>query len=95
MITPGTIIKTDALVQRFLWLVNLTGITTFHSVPLYGSLICKLGLRMHSSLCVDETGYIKAQLYKGNLVSHKYLKLNMTSKKAAQFNSQHSTYFCP
>lgn len=94
---PGTIIKTDTLVQRFLWLVNLTEITTFHSVPLYGSLICKLGLRMQSSLCVDETGYIKAQLYKDNLVSHKYLKLNMTSKKAAQFNSniQYSTYFCP
>lgn len=52
---------------------------------------------MQSSLCVDETGYIKAQLYKDNLVSHKYLKLNMTSKKAAQFNSniQYSTYFCP
>lgn len=78
MIMPGTIIKTDTLVQRFLWLVNLTEITTFHSVPLYGSLICKLELRMQSSLCVDETGYIKAQLYKGNLVSHKYLKLYMT-----------------
>lgn len=83
MITPGTIIKTDTLVQRFLWSVNLTEIATFHSLPLYGSLICKLGLRMHSSLCVNETGYIKAQLYKGNLVSHKYLKLNMTSKKCS------------
>lgn len=95
MIMPGTIIKTDTLVQRFLWLVNLTKITTFHSVPLYGSLICKSGLRMHSSLCVDETGCVKAQLYKGNLVSHKYLNLNMTSKKAAQFNSNTAPIFVP
>lgn len=50
---------------------------------------------MQSSLCVDETGYIKAQLYKGNLVSHKYLKLNMTSKKAAQFNSNTAPIFVP
>lgn len=92
---PGTIIKTDTLVQRFLWLVNLTEITTFHFVPLYGSLICKLGLRMQCSRCVDETGYIKAQLYKGNLGSHKYLKLNMTSKKAAQCNSNTAPIFVP
>lgn len=95
MTMPGTVIKTDTLVQRFLQLVNLTEITTFHSVPLYGSLICKLGLSMHSSLCVDETGYIKAQLYKGNLGSHKYFKLNMTSKKAAQFNSNAAPIFVP
>lgn len=75
--------------------MNLTKIATFHSVPLYGSLICKPGLRMHSSLCVDETGCVKAQLYKGNLVSHKYLNLNMTSKKAAQFNSNTAPIFVP
>lgn len=51
MIMPETVIKTDALVQRSLWLVKLTKITAFCSVPLYESLIRKLGIRMHSSLC--------------------------------------------
>lgn len=69
MIMPGTVIKADTLVQRSLWLVKLTKIAAFCSVPLSESLICKLGIRMHSSLCVDETGCTKAQLYKGNLVS--------------------------
>lgn len=81
MIMPRTITKTDALVQRSLWLVKLNTTTAFCSVPLYESLICKLGIRMHSSLCVDEISCIKAELYKGNLVCDKYLMLNMTKKK--------------
>lgn len=78
---PRNIIKTDALVQRPLWLVKLTKTTAFRSVPLYESLICKLGIGMHSSLCADEISCIKAELYKGNLVCDKYLMLNMTLKK--------------
>lgn len=64
---PGTVIKADTLVRRSLWLVKLTKIDAVRSVPPYESLICRLRIRMHSALCVDETGCIKAQLYKGNL----------------------------
>jgi len=80
---PETIIKADALVQRSLSLVKLTKITASPSVPLYESLVCKLGIRMHTSLCVAEARCIKAELYKGNLFFDKYLMLNITSKKAA------------
>lgn len=38
---------------------------------------------------------IKAELYKGNLVFDKYLMLNMTLKKAAQFNSNAASIFVP
>lgn len=80
---PRTVIKTDALVQRSLWLVKLTKIAASCSVPLYESRICKLGIRMHSSLRADETGCIKAGLYKGNLFFDKYLMLNIDFKKSS------------
>jgi len=49
---------------------------------------------MHSFLCVDETGYIHAGLYKGSLVFNRNLVLNVTlKKKTAQFNSNAASIF--